>query len=86
MYRAGQSRWCNTLLTGQEPPYLIGVPAGVGISVLREPDQMLHPPYSRYLLVDESTLASFRHRPRVEPLATLPYGTLYLNLEAGCTR
>lgn len=85
-YRAGQSRWCNTLLTAQEPPYLIAVPAGIGISVVREPDQMPHVPYSQYLLVDGSTLANFKHPPRVEPLATLPYGTLYLNLESGCAR
>jgi hypothetical protein len=83
-YHPNQSRWCNTLLTGQEPPYLIAVPAGVGISVVREADQMPHVPYSRYLLVDEATLAIFRERPRVEALATLPYGTLYLNLDADC--
>jgi hypothetical protein len=84
VYRPGQSRWCNTLLTGQEPPYLIAVPAGVGISVVREADSMTHVPHSRYLLVDDAALANFRYRPRVERLATLPYGTLYLNLDADC--
>jgi hypothetical protein len=83
-YRVGERRWCNTLLTGQEPPYLIAVPSGVGISVLREPDQMPHLPYSRYLLVDESTLGNFKHQPRVDKLATLPYGNLYLNYDADC--
>lgn len=84
VYHPGQSRWCNTLLTGQEPPYLIAVPAGVGISVLREADQMPHVPHSRYLLVDDSTLAIFKRPPRVQELAALPYGTLYLNLDAEC--
>jgi hypothetical protein len=84
VYRPGQSRWCNTLLTGQEPPYLIAVPAGVGISVVREADSMTHVPHSRYLLVDDAALANFRYRPRVEKLATLPYGSLYLNLDADC--
>jgi hypothetical protein len=83
-YQPGQPRWCNTLLTAQEPPYLIAMPGGVGISVVREPEQMPHTPNSRYLLVDESTLAHFMHPPRVETLATLPYGTLYLNLDAEC--
>lgn len=84
-YHPGQSRWCNTLLTGQEPPYLIAVPAGIGISVIREPDQMSHVPYSRYLLIDDSTLKLFAHPPQVRKLATLPYGTLYLNLTSDCS-
>jgi hypothetical protein len=83
-YRPSQSRWCNTLLTGQEPPHLIAVPAGIGISVIREPDQMPHVPYSRYLLIDDSTLKLFMYPPRVRALATLPYGTLYLNLSSDC--
>jgi hypothetical protein len=83
-YRPGETRWCNTLLTAKELPYLIAVPAGIGISVVREPDQMPHIPYSRYLLVDESTLGNFKHRPRVNRLSTLPYGTLYVNLDADC--
>jgi hypothetical protein len=84
VYRTGDSRWCNTLLTAQEPPYLIAVPAGVGISVVRESDQMPVPPRSRYLLLDESALVHFKRPLRVQPLATLPYGTLYVNLESGC--
>jgi len=83
-YRKGDSRWCNTLLTAQEPPYLIAVPAGIGISVVRESDQMSVPPHSRYLLLDESALVHFKRPLRVQPLATLPYGTLYVNLESGC--
>jgi hypothetical protein len=84
VYRKDQSRWCNTLLTGQEPPYLIAVPAGIGISVVREPDQMQVPLRSHYLLLEASTLTEFRRPPRVKPLATVPYGTLYLNLDSGC--
>ena len=83
-YRQDQSRWCNTLLTAQEPPHLIAVPAGIGISVVRESDQLSMPPRSRYLLLDESALAHFQRPVKVQPLATLPYGTLYLNLESGC--
>jgi hypothetical protein len=83
-YRKGDSRWCNTLLTAQEPPYLIAVPPGIGISVVRESDQMSVPPHSHYLLLDESALVHFKRPLRVQPLATLPYGTLYLNLESGC--
>jgi hypothetical protein len=84
VYRKDQSRWCNTLLTGQEPPYLIAVPPGIGISVVREPDQMHVPLRSHYLLLEQSTLTEFRQMPRVKPLITMPYGTLYLNLDSGC--
>ena len=68
VYRKDQSRWCNTLLTAQEPPHLIAVPAGIGISVVRESDQMSMPPRSRYLLLDESALAHFQRPVRVQPL------------------
>ena len=84
VYRKDQSRWCNTLLTAQEPPHLIAVPAGIGISVVREPDQMAVPPRSHYLLLDASALEHFQRPLRVQPLATLPYGTLYVNLESDC--
>jgi hypothetical protein len=84
IYRENQPRWCNTLLTAQEPPYLISVPAGVAISVVREPDQVAVPPRSRYLLLDAPAMKHFQRPLHVRPLATLPYGTLYLNLESGC--
>jgi len=82
VYRQDQSRWCNTLLASQYPPYLIAVPAGIGISVVREPDQMHLPPRSHYLLLD--SLTDFRGALRLEAMATLPYGTLYRNLDSGC--
>jgi hypothetical protein len=44
------------------------------------------PPRSHYLLLDDSALANFSRPLRVQPLATLPYGTLYKNLESGCSQ
>jgi hypothetical protein len=84
-YQPRESRWCNTLLTSQYPPYLIAVPAGIGLSVVREPDQLDLPLRSRYLLLDEPSFGLFKAPLHVSPpLATLPYGTLYLNLDAQC--
>jgi hypothetical protein len=83
-FRTNQTRWCNTLLTAQYPPHLIGVPPGIGLSVVREPDLVAIPPRSRYLLVDEPSLAEFTAPLNVKTLAMLPYGTLYENLDAHC--
>jgi hypothetical protein len=71
-------------LTAQYPPYLIAVPAGIGLSVVREPDRVAMPPRSRYLLLDQPALAEFTAPLNVKALVTLPYGTLYENLDARC--
>jgi hypothetical protein len=83
-YRPDLSRWCNTLLTSQVPPHLVVVPAGVGISVVREPNEMRLRPRSHYLLLDEAALDDFTYPVRREEIARLPYGTLYRNLDSGC--
>jgi hypothetical protein len=83
-FRPGEDRWCNTLLVSQFPPFLTAVPPGIGLSVVREPDQLTLPMRSRYALLDERALADFARAPRIEPLARLPYGMLYRNLDAEC--
>jgi hypothetical protein len=83
-YRPEVSRWCNTLLTSQYPPQLIAVPAGIGLSVVRKPEKMTLPPRSRYLLLDEPVRAAFTGPLHLDPVATLAYGTLYVNLDARC--
>lgn len=84
VYQPDASRWCNTLLTSQYPPQLIGVPAGIGLSVVRKPERMALPPRSRYLLLDEDVRAAFTGPLNLEAIATLPYGTLYVNRDAHC--
>ena len=84
MYRPGASRWCNTLLTAQYPPHLIAIPPGIGLSVLQKPEEMTHPPRSRYLLLDDGSLARFVLPLHLDPIATLGYGTMYENRDAGC--
>jgi hypothetical protein len=83
-YQSNLPRWCNTLLTAQYPPQLIAVPAGIGLSVVREPDRIAMPPHSRYLLLDEPSLSEFTAPLNAKPLVTLAYGTLYENLDARC--
>ena len=84
VYRPGATRWCNTLLTSQYPPQLIVVPAGIGLSTAREPNEMTGPPRSHFLFLDDAARADFRVPIHIQPLATLAYGTLYLNLDSGC--
>jgi hypothetical protein len=83
-YRPDASRWCNTLLTSQYPPSLIAVPAGIGLSVVRNQDLLRVPPRSHYLLLDDAFLATSPAPLDVDPIATLPSGTLYVNRESGC--
>src|SRR5262249_42851158 len=84
VYHPGADRWCNTLPASQYPPHLIVVPAGIGLSIVREPNEMRLPPRSQFLLLDEAARADFSGPIHVQPLATLAYGTLYLNLDSGC--
>jgi hypothetical protein len=84
VYDPDSSRWCNTLLTSQYPPQLIGVPAGIGLSVVRKPERMTLPPRSQYLLLDDDVRAAFAGPLNLETIATLPYGTLYVNRDANC--
>jgi hypothetical protein len=76
--------WCNTILSSQYPPDFVAVPPGIGISITRETDQMAWPPRSRYVLLDPPALAVIPGPLNARPLASLPYGTLYLNLDARC--
>lgn len=84
-YERNAPPWCNTLLTAQYPPDLIAVPPGIGISGTRSPDELRLPPHSRYLLLDAPAHAALEGRVRLERIGEpLPYGTIYLNLDARC--
>jgi len=85
-YEPNAPPWCNTLLTAQYPPDLIALPPGIGISVTRSPDELAAAPRSRYLLLDPPAYDAIGGRVRLEQIgAPLPYGTIYLNLDARCS-
>ena len=44
---------------------------------LQKPELMSLPPRSRYILLDEPLRAVLAGRLNLDPVATLPYGTLY---------
>ncbi len=84
VYQPGASRWCNTMLTSQYPSSLVAVPAGIGLSVLQKPELLHVPPHSHYMLLDDMMRAAFPVPPNLDVIATLPYGTLYVNRDSGC--
>jgi hypothetical protein len=84
VYRQGASRWCNTLLTSRYPSSLIEVPAGIGLSVVQKPELLHVPPRSHYMLLDDAMRSAFPVPLNLEVIATLPYGTLYVNRDSGC--
>lgn len=84
VYRRDAPRWCNTLLAAQYPPHLIAIPAGIGLSVVRKPELFPGPPRSHYVLLDDAMRGGFTHPLHLDPIATLPYGTLSVNKDAGC--
>jgi hypothetical protein len=84
VYQQGASRWCNTLLTSRYPPSLIAVPAGIGLSVVQKPELLHIPPYSHYMLLDDQMRAASPVPLNLDAIATLSYGTLYENRDAGC--
>lgn len=85
VYRRDSSRWCNTLLTSAYPSSLIAVPAGIGLSVLQKPESFRAPPRSRYVLLDDEVRSAFSVPLDLDAVATLPYGTLYVNRGSGCS-
>jgi hypothetical protein len=84
VYREGVSRWCNTLLTVQYPRSLIAIPAGIGLSVVRKAELLHFPLRSHYILIDDQLRAASPEPLHLDAIATLPYGTFYVNRDSGC--
>jgi hypothetical protein len=85
-YQPDANPWCNTLLTDNYPPELIGLPAGIGISYVMAPDQIQVPMRSRYLLVESrfAYLWARKLHGRIIEVAKTNIGDLFINLEAKC--
>jgi hypothetical protein len=82
-YDAGAPGWSNTLLVHVDAHdfSVVGLPAGIGVSVALDWDDIARPPKSRLLLLrpeDVRALGSGVHLRRV---ADTPAGTVYENLD-----
>jgi hypothetical protein len=83
VYRAEDGPWCNTLLTMSYDREIVGVPAGIGLSVARV-DGSRGPVKSKYLLLTGEGLRSYASRTRLEHLQTTVLGELFVNRDASC--
>ncbi|MEP7289254.1 MAG: hypothetical protein ABI947_26175 [Chloroflexota bacterium] len=87
--------WCNTVLTriGKHdgfrfPPELfLSAPSGIGISYYMDtvPEGLVLPPRSKYLLLTDEAYQLIADKLHVQPLLSTNVGTLYYNLDSGCT-
>jgi len=80
----GKGPWCNTLLTMSYAREIVGVPAGIGLSVGTPPDAVAAPVKSRYLLLTNDGFEQYKHKARLEHLESTVLGELYVNLNAAC--
>ena len=79
--------WCNTVVFPVESfnPYLVGVPAGMGLSFFYNATV---PGYrSKYVLLNQSSydiVQAKKNAPDLEAILSTPMGTLYRNHSAKC--
>jgi len=90
-YQEGKDPWCNTLLSSFPgglppplPPIMLGVPAGIGISVDYTGNASPLPLKSRYILTTEENVRELMKTTHLQFLSSTPYYNLYLNLDKHC--
>ncbi len=85
--------WCNTLLipVHEYNKYVTMMPVGIGISPIISPDNLEYPLKSKYLLLDQESLARgayIKYFPMesldLELLDSLPHTNIYYNPASGC--
>jgi len=82
-YHAGQGAWCNTLLTMSYDREIVGVPAGIGLSVAK-PGAPDAPIRSKYLLLTGDGPERFRSAVELQPLGSTVLGDVFLNRNSVC--
>jgi hypothetical protein len=83
-FRADASPWQNTVLVhvdAVEYP-LVGLPPGIGMTVVLDWRNLPRPPRSAYLLLRPKDREAIGSSMRLERLGQTVYGTLYRNLDA----
>jgi len=83
VFHPDDNAWCNTLLTMSSDREIVGVPAGIGLSVAKNPASNV-PIKSRYLLLTGDGPQRYRSRTTLQYLGATVLGDLYLNRDARC--
>ena len=90
-----ENAWCNTIIVPAHTYhiYITMIPAGFGVSPIISPQNLNYPLKSKYLLLDEDTLARgayIKYFPmenlNLELLESLPHADLYYNPNSGCSQ
>jgi hypothetical protein len=83
-YAPDKGPWCNTLLTNTYPPEIAFVPAGIGLTVGYNAEDLQMPVKSKYFLLARKDAGPYGERARLRQLGTTIAGTVYLNLDSAC--
>lgn len=80
-YQPDADPWRNTVLVDQTnyTAALLQLPPGIGVSVILAPSNLKPPIKSEYLLVSDDTMKLLGNPAGWEPVATTPYGKLYVH-------
>lgn len=83
-YRKDVTPWGNSLLIDMDSlqPYLVGLPAGIGINTVLDWNHINYPLKSAYVLIEPEIYAQISYKVRLRPIANSMHGTLYLNLDS----
>ena len=63
---------------------IVGLPAGIGYSLILKWEDTALPLKSRYVRLDEDQAAEWGSQLNLQPLAQTSIGTIYLNKDADC--
>ena len=89
------NHWCNTLLLpiDRYNDYVTMLPAGIGASPIIAPQNLVYPLKSKYILLDDETLARgayMKYFPmddlKLDLLDSLPRAKIYYNNDSECPR
>ena len=83
-FAAGRGPWCNTLLINTYPPEIAFVPAGFGLTVGYNAEDLAMPVKSRYFLLARKDAGPYGNQARLVPIGATVVGSLYLNLDSAC--
>lgn len=83
-YRKDVSPWGNSILVdiSSLQPFLVGLPAGIGINAVIDWNRIRYPLKSEFVLIEPEIYSQISYKVRLRPIVSGNHGTLYLNLDS----